>query len=63
MFKSSPELHELPEKVWNSNWDDEPAYQTGDLLIEHPTKAGHYKILGRKGDQIMMSSGEVVRGH
>ncbi|KAF9460004.1 hypothetical protein BDZ94DRAFT_1311869 [Collybia nuda] len=57
---SKPGLHELPVTVWNAKWDWDPAYQSSDLVIEHPTKTGHYKILGRKGDQIMMSSGEVV---
>lgn len=30
-------------------------YDTHDLLREHPTKKGYYKIVGRTDDQIMMA--------
>jgi len=36
------------------------AYQTNDLIVPHPTRAGLWKIFGRVDDQIMLSTGEKV---
>ena len=33
---------------------------TSDLMEEHPTKPGYWKIYGRSDDQIMHSTGEKV---
>jgi hypothetical protein len=57
----NPEHDEISKQVLNSEWNGEPEYRTGDILIKHPTKTGYYKVLGRKGDKVMLSSGEVVR--
>jgi hypothetical protein len=47
-------------RLFNTKWDGEDAYATGDLLIPHPTKEGFWKVYGRVDDQIMLSSGEKV---
>ncbi|PCH42383.1 acetyl-CoA synthetase-like protein [Wolfiporia cocos MD-104 SS10] len=44
--------------VLNTKIDGVDGYDTSDLLQPHPTKPGHYKILGRADDQIMHSTGE-----
>ncbi|KAG6918200.1 hypothetical protein DXG01_015989 [Tephrocybe rancida] len=36
------------------------AFSTGDLLAPHPSKTGHWKIIGRLDDQIMLLTGEVI---
>lgn len=46
--------------VINMHVDGRPGYATNDLLVEHPTKKGYYKIHGRVDDQIMLSTGEKV---
>ena len=38
--------------------DGKPGYATGDLLQEHPTQKGLYKIYGRVDEQIILSTGE-----
>ncbi|KAI0265422.1 acetyl-CoA synthetase-like protein [Gloeopeniophorella convolvens] len=50
------DLHH-PVKI-NTQVDGNDAYATSDLLVPHPTKAGLWKIYGRKDDQIMLSTGE-----
>jgi hypothetical protein len=47
--------------LFNSKWNGDDAYVTGDLLAPHPTKEGFWKIFGRADDQIMLSNGEKVR--
>ncbi|TDL17736.1 acetyl-CoA synthetase-like protein [Rickenella mellea] len=37
--------------------DGVPGYATVDLLLEHPQKPGHYKLVGRKDDQVVLSTG------
>ena len=37
---------------------DKQGFATGDLLQEHPTAKGYYKIHGRADEQIMLSTGE-----
>ncbi|EED77747.1 predicted protein, partial [Postia placenta Mad-698-R] len=44
--------------VFNTNIDGVDAYATSDLLVEHPTKSGYWKVIGRVDDQIMHSTGE-----
>ncbi|EIN04342.1 acetyl-CoA synthetase-like protein [Punctularia strigosozonata HHB-11173 SS5] len=44
--------------VLNTKWNGTDAYATNDLLVPHPTKEGHWKIVGRADDQIMLSTGE-----
>ncbi|KAK7464743.1 hypothetical protein VKT23_005949 [Stygiomarasmius scandens] len=46
--------HTLP--VINVN--EVQAFDTQDILEEHPTKSGLYRIVGRADDQIMMTNGE-----
>ncbi|KZO93870.1 acetyl-CoA synthetase-like protein [Calocera viscosa TUFC12733] len=42
-----------------SNYEAEVrAFDTNDLLEEHPTRKGYWKVVGRADDQIMMSNGE-----
>lgn len=47
--------------VVNTTIDGLDAYATSDLLIEHPTKPGYWKVIGRTDDQIMHSTGEKVK--
>ncbi|KAI0926228.1 putative NRPS-like protein biosynthetic cluster [Taiwanofungus camphoratus] len=44
--------------VINTHVDGIDAWSTSDLLVEHPTKPGYWKIFGRSDDQIMHSTGE-----
>lgn len=46
--------------VINVKANGEDAYATSDIFTPHPTKAGCWKIFGRKDDQIMHSTGEKV---
>lgn len=46
--------------VINTHVDGIDAWSTSDLLVEHPTKPGYWKIFGRSDDQIMHSTGEKV---
>ncbi|KZO93858.1 acetyl-CoA synthetase-like protein [Calocera viscosa TUFC12733] len=41
-----------------SNQPDIKAFDTNDLLEQHPTKQNLWRIIGRADDQIMMSNGE-----
>ncbi|KAF8889051.1 hypothetical protein BD779DRAFT_1469959 [Infundibulicybe gibba] len=44
--------------VVNTKLNGHDAYATNDILVPHPSKPGRWKILGRKDDQIMLSTGE-----
>lgn len=46
-------------------WNKQDAYATNDLFIPHPTIPGLWKLVGRKDDQITLSTGEKVckEGH
>ncbi|KZV68636.1 acetyl-CoA synthetase-like protein [Peniophora sp. CONT] len=44
--------------VINTSIEGKPGYTTGDLVQEHPTHKGFYKIYGRADEQIMLSTGE-----
>jgi hypothetical protein len=44
--------------VINTEFNGKPGYTTGDLLQEHPTAKGFYRIYGRADEQIMLSTGE-----
>ncbi|KAF8311061.1 acetyl-CoA synthetase-like protein [Clavulina sp. PMI_390] len=44
--------------VINCKIDGKDGYATNDLMMEHPTKKGYYKVFGRADDQIMLSTGE-----
>ncbi|KAF8905645.1 hypothetical protein CPB85DRAFT_1315335 [Mucidula mucida] len=46
--------------VVNTKWEGEDAYATNDLFLPHPTLPGHWKLIGRKDDQLMLSTGEKV---
>ncbi len=56
-YQSKPytEIH-----VVNTKWEGEDAYATNDLFLPHPTLPGHWKLIGRKDDQLMLSTGEKV---
>jgi acyl-coenzyme A synthetase/AMP-(fatty) acid ligase len=58
IFVASKPGEELP--VVDAELNGEPVYATGDLAVAHPNKPGHYKLLGRMRDQIMLSTGEFV---
>ncbi|KXN81361.1 hypothetical protein AN958_04748 [Leucoagaricus sp. SymC.cos] len=45
----------------NASIDGIPAYDTGDLLVPHPSRDGFWKVLGRASERIMLSTGEFVR--
>lgn len=38
--------------------DGRDGFSTSDLIAPHPTKEGFYHLLGRKDDQILLSTGE-----
>jgi len=44
----------------NTTYEGVPAYNTSDLLQEHPTMAGYWRVYGRSDDQLMLSTGEKV---
>ncbi|KAH9931804.1 uncharacterized protein B0H18DRAFT_1093226 [Fomitopsis serialis] len=44
--------------IINTKVDGRDAYNTSDLLVEHPTKPGLWKVYGRSDDQIMHNTGE-----
>ncbi|KAJ3928039.1 MAG: hypothetical protein NXY57DRAFT_1064096 [Lentinula lateritia] len=54
----STSSRQLP--VYNATYKGSPGYDTGDLFREHTTKPGYFSVVGRLGDQIMLSSGEMV---
>ena len=47
--------------VHNRNVDGVDGFATSDVLEEHPSKKGFFRIIGRADDQIMHSTGEKVR--
>ena len=54
-----PSAYHTPS-VLNAKRGDIDVYMTSDLMEEHPTKPGYWKIYGRSDDQIMHSTGEKV---
>ena len=58
MFSQSNDYSHLP--VINTSINGLDAYNTSDLFLPHPTKAGYWKIYGRSDDQIMHNTGEKV---
>ena len=46
--------------VANTTVNGIDGYATSDVLEQHPTKEGLWRILGRTDDQIMHSTGEKV---
>jgi long-subunit acyl-CoA synthetase (AMP-forming) len=44
--------------VLNITIGDKRGYATGDLLQEHPSIKGYYKLYGRVDEQIVLSTGE-----
>lgn len=46
--------------VVNTKVDGVDGYATSDLFVEHPTKSGYWKVIGRVDDQIIHSTGEKV---
>ncbi|THV08180.1 acetyl-CoA synthetase-like protein [Dendrothele bispora CBS 962.96] len=44
--------------VINTKVDGEDAYDTADLLLEHPNKPGYWRVFGRADSQIIHSTGE-----
>ncbi|PPQ73076.1 LOW QUALITY PROTEIN: hypothetical protein CVT26_014642 [Gymnopilus dilepis] len=49
-----------PLPLTNTTLSGEPACNSGDILMAHPTKPHTYKMFGRSSDQIMLATGEVV---
>lgn len=43
---------------FTSEIDGVPVYETNDLVVKHPDNPELFKIIGRKDDQIMLSTGE-----
>ncbi|KAJ3710840.1 hypothetical protein C8R42DRAFT_757307 [Lentinula raphanica] len=58
MLVSASPTRQLP--VSNTRNNGILAYDPGDLFQEHPTDKGFFRIVGRSGDQIMLSTGEIV---
>ncbi|KAF8879343.1 acetyl-CoA synthetase-like protein [Mucidula mucida] len=44
--------------IVNTRWDKEDAYATNDIFIPHPTSKARWKLIGRKDDQLTLSTGE-----
>ena len=49
-----------PVNVHSTEIDGRPAFETNDLMIEHPINPAYFKVLGRADDQIILSTGEKV---
>ena len=45
---------------YNIQVDDKPGYATSDLVERHKSNPNLFRLLGRKDDQIMLSTGEKV---
>ncbi|KAJ3863449.1 hypothetical protein EV359DRAFT_64788 [Lentinula novae-zelandiae] len=58
MIVVSTPTRELP--LCNTTYQGLPGYDPGDLFLEHATHIGHFSVVGRLSDQLMLSSGEVV---
>ncbi|KAJ4469967.1 hypothetical protein C8J55DRAFT_551543 [Lentinula edodes] len=54
----STERRRLP--VCNTIYQGKPGYDTGDLFREHRSRKGYFAPVGRLGDQLMLSTGEMV---
>ena len=52
------EKHHLA--IHNTDVEGIPAYATSDLVEQHTSYPSLFRILGRKDDQIMLSTGEKV---
>ena len=48
----------MSPNVFNTVFNDRPAYATNDLLQQHPTKSHLFRFYGRVDDQLMLSTGE-----
>ncbi|KAJ6494041.1 acetyl-CoA synthetase-like protein [Mycena vitilis] len=46
--------------VLNTTHDGNSAFNVGDLLEQHPTNPGRWRVYGRTDDQIMLSNGQNV---
>ncbi|KAJ4493538.1 hypothetical protein C8J55DRAFT_602138 [Lentinula edodes] len=46
--------------VCNTMYNGIPGYDMGDLFREHAVKKDYFSVVGRSGDQIMLSTGEMV---
>ncbi|KAJ3807588.1 hypothetical protein F5876DRAFT_68001 [Lentinula aff. lateritia] len=46
--------------VCNTMYNGISGYDPGDLFREHAIKKGYFAVVGRSGDQIMLSTGEMV---
>lgn len=44
----------------NTKFHGQDAYNTGDVLVPHPSLAGYWRVLGRTDDQIMLTTGDTV---
>ncbi|KAJ7179680.1 hypothetical protein C8R46DRAFT_1345982 [Mycena filopes] len=44
----------------NDTIDGQGAYNTGDLLVHHPSNENLWRVLGRGNDHIMLATGEVI---
>ncbi|KAF9553775.1 acetyl-CoA synthetase-like protein [Agrocybe pediades] len=49
--------------VVNTQINGVDAYATSDLFVQHPQKAGYWRIYGRADDQIMHSTGEKAQNN
>ena len=47
-------------RVINVQIDGIDGYSTSDIIAEHPTRKGWWKIVGRADDQIVFANGEKV---
>jgi hypothetical protein len=54
---------EYTPNVLNTVHNGQPAYATNDLLQEHPTLPGYWRVYGRADDQLMLLTGEKVVIH
>ncbi|KAF9254799.1 acetyl-CoA synthetase-like protein [Marasmius fiardii PR-910] len=54
----STQHRQLP--VCNTEYNGQPAFNTGDLFMAHKVKKNCYCVFGRRSDQIMLATGEMV---
>ncbi|KAF8575757.1 acetyl-CoA synthetase-like protein [Ramaria rubella] len=66
LVELAPNLYRLELKANENhlpatfNVPGERTFNTNDLIEEHPTKKGYYRVLGRVEDQLIMSAGGII---
>ncbi|KAH9851134.1 acetyl-CoA synthetase-like protein [Lenzites betulinus] len=54
-----PRTETAGPQVTNTEVDGQPAWAMGDLLEQHPTEPNKWRVVGRKDDKIVFSTGQM----